>query len=128
MKTVAIGDIHGGLKALKQVIERANLPSNTQYIFMGDYVDGWSQSADVIKFFIEFSKSNDCIFLRGNHDELLYNYLKTGESNPMWLRVGGESTVQSYKGVTRIEKKDHIKFRSEERRVGKECRQRRGQE
>ncbi|HLW33392.1 MAG TPA: metallophosphoesterase family protein [Aequorivita sp.] len=110
MKTVAIGDIHGGLKALKQVIERANLPSNTQYIFLGDYVDGWSQSADVIKFLIEFSKNNDCIFLRGNHDELLYNYLKTGESNPMWLRVGGESTVQSYKGVSRIEKKDHIKF------------------
>ncbi len=110
MKTVVIGDIHGGLKALKQLIETANIPSNTKYIFLGDYVDGWSQSAEVISYLINFSQETDCIFLRGNHDELLYNYLKTGISNPMWLSQGGQSSVESYSNLSKTKKGIHIRF------------------
>ncbi|AFL80600.1 hypothetical protein Aeqsu_1102 [Aequorivita sublithincola DSM 14238] len=110
MRTVVIGDIHGGLKALKQLMDSANLPKNSQYIFMGDYVDGWSESAEVISYLINFSQENDCIFIRGNHDELLYNYLKTGEKNPMWLSQGGESSVKSYSKLSKIEKGIHLRF------------------
>ncbi|NGX82841.1 metallophosphoesterase family protein [Aequorivita sp. KMM 9714] len=110
MRTVVIGDIHGGLKALKQLIEKANLPKDTKYIFLGDYVDGWSESAEVIEYLINFSQENKCILLRGNHDELLYNYLKTGEKNSMWLNQGGESTVKSYSGLSKTEKGIHIRF------------------
>lgn len=110
MKTVVIGDIHGGFKALKQLMESANLPKNTKYIFMGDYVDGWSESAEVISYLINFSQENDCILLRGNHDELLYNYLKTGENNPMWLSQGGESSVKSYSKLSKTEIGIHLRF------------------
>lgn len=110
MKTVVIGDIHGGFRALKQVLEKANLPDDTKYIFMGDYVDGWSESAEVISFLINFSQENTCIFLRGNHDELLYKYLKTGDNNPMWLKQGGESSVKSYSKLSRTKKGIHIRF------------------
>ena len=110
MKTVVIGDIHGGFKALKQLIERAKLPSDTRYIFVGDYVDGWSESAEVISYLINFSQENDCIFLRGNHDELVYKYLKSGETNPMWLSQGGESSVESYSKLSKTEKGIHIRF------------------
>ena len=110
MKTVVIGDIHGGYKALKQLIERANLPSNTKYIFVGDYVDGWSQSAEVISYLIDFSKTNDSIFIRGNHDDLLHRYLISGESNPMWLEQGGESSIESYSKIPEEEKKKHLQF------------------
>ncbi len=110
MKTVVIGDIHGGLKALKQLIEKANLPTDTKYIFVGDYVDGWSESAEVISYLIDFSKRNDCIFLRGNHDELLYKYLKFDESNPMWLSQGGESSLESYAKLSEEEKEKHLEF------------------
>lgn len=110
MRTVVIGDIHGGFKALKQLLENANLPKKTQYIFVGDYVDGWSQSAEVISYLINFSQENDCIFLRGNHEELLYNYLRTGEKNTMWLNQGGESTVESYSNLSKIKKGIHLRF------------------
>lgn len=110
MRTVVIGDIHGGLKALEQLIERANLPSGTKYIFVGDYVDGWSQSAEVISYLINFSHENDCIFLRGNHDELLFQYLRTGEKNPMWLSQGGESSIKSYSEVSKTKKGIHLRF------------------
>lgn len=110
MKTVVIGDIHGGFKALKKLMENANLPKDTKYIFVGDYVDGWSQSAEVISYLINFSQENDCILLRGNHDELLYNYLKSGEQNPTWLSQGGESSVESYSKLSKTEKGIHLRF------------------
>ena len=110
MRTVVIGDIHGGYRALQQLINEADLPSDAKYIFMGDYVDGWSESAEVISFLIEFSKTHTCIFLRGNHDELLNTYLKTGEENPMWLREGGASSLKSYRNIEQEVKEEHIEF------------------
>lgn len=110
MRTVVIGDIHGGFKALEQLIDEANLPSDTQYIFVGDYVDGWSQSAEVISYLIDFSQENNCILLRGNHDELLCEYLRTGEDKPMWLNQGGESSVASYSKLSKTEKGIHLRF------------------
>lgn len=110
MRKVVIGDIHGGFKALKQLIEKANLPKNTKYIFVGDYVDGWSESAEVVSYLMDFSKKNECIFLRGNHDELLSKYLKSDEINPMWLREGGDSSVKSYSNISEEEKEKHLHF------------------
>jgi serine/threonine protein phosphatase 1 len=43
-KTYVIGDIHGALKALKQIIVRLNPQQDDKLIFLGDYVDGWSES------------------------------------------------------------------------------------
>lgn len=110
MKTVVIGDIHGGFKALKPLLEKANLPKGTQYIFVGDYVDGWSESAEVVSYLIDFSIEKDCIFLRGNHDELLYKYLKFEEKNSAWLRQGGESSIKSYAKLSEEEKEKHLQF------------------
>lgn len=110
MKTVVIGDIHGGLKALEQVIEKANLPSDSKYIFVGDYVDGWSQSAEVVSFLLKFSQEHKCVFIRGNHDDLLFRYLSTGESNPMWLSQGGNSSIESYSQLSRSELEIHLQF------------------
>ena len=40
-RTLVVGDIHGGLKALEQALERANVTDKDKLIFLGDYVDGW---------------------------------------------------------------------------------------
>ena len=53
-RTLVIGDIHGGLRALHQIFERANVSKEDTLIFLGDYVDGWSESPDVLDFLIEF--------------------------------------------------------------------------
>lgn len=42
MRTFAIGDIHGGLKALLQVLNKIDIAEKDSLIFMGDYLDGWS--------------------------------------------------------------------------------------
>ena len=110
MKTVVIGDIHGGYKALKELLEESKVPKGTKYVFVGDYVDGWSESAKVITYLMDFSEKNTCIFIKGNHDDLLYRYLKHGESNPKWISEGGQSSMESYSNLSREEIQRHFRF------------------
>ena len=95
-RTVVIGDIHGGLKALVQVLERAAVTTADTLIFLGDYVDGWSESAAVMEYIIELEKIQECIFIKGNHDEWCEEWLRTGKAENNWLMHGGEETVNSY--------------------------------
>ncbi|NOQ70929.1 MAG: serine/threonine protein phosphatase [Crocinitomix sp.] len=108
MRTIAIGDIHGGLKGLKQVLERAKVTSQDELIFMGDYVDGWSESAQLIDFLIELSYGNNCHFIFGNHDAWCYDWLTRGTENHIWLKHGGKETVMSYEGYSSDQKDEHI--------------------
>ena len=52
MRAFVIGDIHGGLKGLLQVLNKLEITEEDKLIFVGDYVDGWSESAQVISFLI----------------------------------------------------------------------------
>lgn len=110
MRTLAIGDIHGGLKGLRQLLERAKVGTNDQLIFLGDYVDGWSESAQVIQFLIEFSKNQDCMFIRGNHDLWCEDWLRTAKPEQVWLEHGGKGTMESYSGYSEEERQEHLRF------------------
>ncbi|NJW52840.1 metallophosphoesterase family protein [Salinimicrobium oceani] len=109
-RTLVIGDIHGGLKALLQLLERAKVTPADKLIFLGDYVDGWSDSANVVSYLITLAKQNTCIFLRGNHDDLTHRWLKTGELNDQWLQHGGQSSIDAYRRFSEDQKKEHIIF------------------
>lgn len=110
MRTLVIGDIHGGLKALEQVIEKATITKNDKLIFLGDYVDGWSQSPEVLDYLIRLKNTFSCVFIRGNHDELVLHWLQNYHDNPMWYNHGGESTVLAYAKLTQETKNNHIAF------------------
>jgi len=111
MRTFAIGDIHGGLKALIQVLNQLELKDGDKIIFMGDYVDGWSESAQVVQFLIDLSQKFDCIFIKGNHDVWCENWLKkSSDVNPSWYIHGGKETMESYEGFSEDEKKQHLNF------------------
>ncbi|MEP1489723.1 MAG: metallophosphoesterase family protein [Algibacter sp.] len=95
-RTLVIGDIHGGYKAFEQVLVKAEVTEDDKLIFLGDYVDGWSESARTVERLIELSQINTCIFIRGNHDVWCGLWLSKGMTNPIWLAHGGEETIQSY--------------------------------
>lgn len=61
---IVIGDIHGALKALEQVIARMKSRPNEELIFLGDYVDGWSQSAQVIDYLRDLEKKGPAFSLK----------------------------------------------------------------
>lgn len=112
-RKLVIGDIHGGLRALHQIFERAKVTSEDTLIFLGDYVDGWSESPQVIDFLMELDKTNDCIFIRGNHDELLWDWFtgnKAEIDEAMWFKHGGEATILAYSTISEEIKKTHIEF------------------
>ena len=109
-RTLVIGDIHGGLRGLHQILERATVSQADTLIFLGDYVDGWSESPQVLDFLIELEKTNNCIFIRGNHDELVYKWLEESKDNREWYKHGGESTVIAYAKVNSATKQKHIEF------------------
>ena len=110
-RTFAIGDIHGGLKALLQVLNKIEVKEEDTLIFMGDYVDGWSEAAQVVDFLIDISKKIDCIFIKGNHDVWCENWLKNANDvNASWFMHGGKETMDSYNGFTELEKEMHLQF------------------
>lgn len=113
MRKFVLGDVHGGLKAIHQVLERANVTNNDTLIFLGDFVDGWSESPAVLNFLIALQKKQSCIFIRGNHDELLLDWLLGNNENideKLWFQHGGEATVKSYQNIDAETKKKHIHF------------------
>lgn len=110
MRTLVIGDIHGGLVALHQIIERAQVTPKDTLIFLGDYVDGWSQSPQVIDYLIALEKTHKCIFIRGNHDELLLDWFTNKTDNPTWFMHGGDSTLLAYANLEPETIDRHIKF------------------
>jgi len=109
-RKIVIGDIHGALKALKQLIALIKPEKTDELIFMGDYVDGWSESAQVIDHLIDLEKTNHCIFIKGNHDAWAEDWLKTGEADPEWVQHGGKETIESYNGFSREQIDNHIGF------------------
>ncbi len=109
-RTLVIGDIHGGLKAVHQLFEKANVTIEDKLIFLGDYVDGWSESAGVMDYMIQLSNSHDCIFIKGNHDVWCEGWLRTGEADKTWLLHGGVPTMNSYAAADTSKKIQHLNF------------------
>ncbi|MBK1894794.1 metallophosphoesterase family protein [Chryseobacterium paridis] len=109
-RKLVIGDIHGGFKALIQVLDRAKVSVDDQLIFLGDYVDGWSQSSDIIQFLIELSEKQNCIFIKGNHDAWCEDWLSLGGTPSVWLSNGGQKTIESYDNYSDEELERHLEF------------------
>lgn len=109
-RRLVIGDIHGGLKGLEQVLERAMITQEDHLTFLGDYVDGWSESPGVIDALIDLKSRMPCVFIRGNHDDLFYQWLVNGTANDMWVSHGGASSIQAYSAIGDQKKKRHIEF------------------
>ena len=112
-RKLVVGDIHGGFMALLEILEKAEVIETDQIIFLGDYVDGWSQSPEVIDLLIKLGQKQDCVFIRGNHDQLFLDWLESNNENineEMWLKHGGKATVEAYKTISIEKKKEHILF------------------
>lgn len=109
-RELIIGDLHGGLRALTQVMERANVTTDDTLIFLGDYVDGWSDAAQLIDHLVKLDDTHNCIFIKGNHDTWCHQWLLSGLRDESWLAHGGLATIESYSNYSEAEKKEHLIF------------------
>ena len=109
-RNLVIGDIHGGLKALKQVLLEASVTMDDKLIFLGDYVDGWSESAQVIDYIMQLQTKQECVFIKGNHDAWCEEWLRSGDANTTWVVHGGQETIESYSTVDETTRMQHVDF------------------
>ena len=94
-KTCIIGDIHGCLNSLHEILKLIEGEADT-FVFLGDYIDRGSESREVVENILEFKKKHrNVITLLGNHEIMLINYLR-GYDDGTFLRAGGKETLISY--------------------------------
>ena len=103
-RAYAIGDVHGRLDRLTDLLERikrdnaARDPAKTWVIFLGDLVDRGPDSKGVLDLLIQqppdFGRT---VFLAGNHEEAFLKVIGGDASIvPAWLMYGGRECAQSY--------------------------------
>lgn len=98
-RVLAVGDVHGCANTLKKLIETINPTIEDKLIFLGDYIDRGDKSFEVVDYLIELNKSFDCVFLKGNHEDLLLNCLKGQNYSDCrtFMMNGGNATIKSYR-------------------------------
>ncbi|HMK64633.1 MAG TPA: metallophosphoesterase family protein [Thermodesulfobacteriota bacterium] len=92
-----IGDIHGCYHKLLEVMGQIPFdPERDQLIFLGDYIDRGEHSRQVLDYLIELKdKHPQTVFLLGNHEQMLMDFLEGGDIKP-FLMNGGHKTLESY--------------------------------
>ena len=98
----AIGDIHGRVDLLDDMLERidADLAANPTSlgieVFLGDYIDRGPASREVIDRLVARNGTYRTIFLKGNHETLLTGFAANPSVLKDWRRLGGFETLMSY--------------------------------
>lgn len=80
-KYVAIGDIHGCLNELNEMLDVLDkqFPEHVR-IFLGDYIDRGPNSKGVIDKLIAYNMRQECVFLRGNHEDMFMEAMRERSS------------------------------------------------
>lgn len=99
----AIGDIHGRYDLLQLLLTKVDADAEsfegqTTLVFLGDYVDRGPQSKAVLDFLIELERvsRHELVFLLGNHEQTMLDFLADAPASEHWLRYGGLETLASY--------------------------------
>lgn len=95
MGLIAIGDIHGCRSALEKLLDKLAPGRDDHLIFVGDYIDRGPDSKGVIDRLLDLQDECTCTFLRGNHEEMMLDYLNHSNWD-LWQVNGGMETLESY--------------------------------
>lgn len=99
---IAIGDLHGRLDLLEDLWPRLEAASRKSaarrrvLVFLGDYVDRGPASAQLVERLLQGFDGFETVFLMGNHDQTLLQFLSDPSAGPVWMTFGGLDTLRSY--------------------------------
>lgn len=109
-RTVAIGDIHGCHVALDALLNELQITSSDTVVVLGDVVDRGPGTKQAIDRLIELQSQCKLIFLLGNHEEMMLESRDGKSIERMWLRYGGQETLESYGGGYGLVPDSHWQF------------------
>lgn len=101
-RVYAIGDVHGRLDLLRDLIERIETDdreqgvAQTTVILLGDLIDRGPDSAGVLTTAREWGRRRKVRYLSGNHEEMFLKSFTDIEALRQLLRYGGKETLLSY--------------------------------
>ncbi len=98
----AIGDVHGRADLLGRVFSRidaslrADPVKQPLQVLLGDYIDRGPNSREVIDALIARARQHAMIFIKGNHESYVMEFLADPSVLSEWKQVGGVHTLLSY--------------------------------
>jgi len=96
----AVGDIHGELEKLDELLALLPLREGDRLVFLGDYVDRGPDAFGVVDRLISLQQHHSCVFLLGNHESMLLDFLGFEDEayfgGDAFLMNGGDRSLASY--------------------------------
>lgn len=103
LRVYAIGDIHGRDDLLASLLQRIEMDAKAApverdiLIYLGDYVDRGLQSKQVLDRLTGHPLAGfEHVFLKGNHEQALLQFLSDPAFGKTWKYYGGLETLHSY--------------------------------
>lgn len=104
MSTFVIGDVHGRRAQLRQLLGLLPRdPARDTLVLLGDLIDRGEDIPGTVEDVVNLQSSDSGVLvLRGNHEQMLLDFLDAGAT--LWLHpaVGGDSTVRQYTGRSAV--------------------------
>lgn len=102
-RLIAIGDVHGRLSKLGDLLRQIDPQPRDRLVFLGDYVDRGPDSYEVVERLVALRRElPGSVLLRGNHEAILLSLFREPVSGlrESWLeRDGGRLTIASYQAA-----------------------------
>lgn len=97
-RILAIGDVHGEISLAAEMVRQLAPTYEDTIVWMGDYVDRGENTPTTIDFLRVVATQFHCIFLRGNHEDLMLDNLLRTKKYPagLWEQNGGSKTLLQY--------------------------------
>lgn len=97
-----VGDIHGRLDLLEELHalildDSRGFQGSKAVVYLGDYIDRGAQSCQVLDLLIDEPLAGfESIYLMGNHELSMLNFLQDPVATAAWLSYGGQVALLSY--------------------------------
>ena len=100
MATIAVGDIHGNLQALRDLLDQIQpeVSDGDTVVFLGDYIDRGLESSGCINELLQLRQRMgvEVVFLLGNHEDWLLRTLHDYSRHSWVLGMEAFETIRSY--------------------------------
>ena len=100
MATIAVGDIHGNLEALTDILDQIHdeVAQGDTVVFLGDYIDRGPDTKGCVDAILGFQRAVDAevVCLLGNHEDWLLRTLRDYARHSWLLGMERFDTIRSY--------------------------------
>lgn len=100
MATIAIGDVHGNLRALEDLLNKvlAELNREDVLVFLGDYIDRGPESRGCLERILRLREDGGfpVVTLLGNHEDWMLRSFRDNTSHSWILGMEAFETIASY--------------------------------